>query len=65
MRGDLPGFVDDALRWRQAPPPMTALRLAKVAALLDRQRVAVSNRHVLHGDAQLVGHHLRKDGLMS
>ena len=34
-------------------------------ALLDHQRVAVSNRHVIHGNADLLRCNLGKDGLMA
>src|SRR5215831_16312958 len=67
MRGDLPGFVNDALRrQRQGPTAHDCTAAGEGAdALLDRQRIAVSNGYVLHGHVQLVGHHLREDGLMS
>src|SRR5712691_5858731 len=67
MRGDLPGLLDDTLRRQsQGPTAHDCTPAAKGAdALLDRQGVAVANCYVIHGDAQLVGYHLREDGLMS
>src|SRR6266851_4909384 len=67
MRSDLPGLIDDALR-RQSQGPAAHDRATAAEgadALLDRQRVAVANCYVIHGDAQLVGYHLREHGLMS
>src|SRR5262245_4172050 len=67
MRRDLPGLVDDALcRQCQSPTAHDGTTAAEGAdPLLDCQRVAVSYSHVIHRDAQLVGHHLREAGPMS
>src|SRR5207237_5075500 len=50
MRGDLPGLLDDALtRQSQCPAAHDCATAAEGAdALLDRQRISVSNRHVIH-----------------
>src|SRR5919108_780404 len=66
MRGEAPGFFKHTLDSdsQGAAPHYGAAASEGTDALLHCQGVSVSNRHVIHGDAQLLGGDLGEYGLM-
>ena len=67
MRHDVLSLCNDALDGQgQGAAARDGTAAAKGAnPLLDHQGVAVSNRHMVHGNAHLVSHNLGKHGLMT